>query len=51
MSLDMVLCTESLSKIITDVKFTIFTTMLYMSLFLLVMLYHYMTVNSPKKQE
>ncbi|XP_019521880.1 PREDICTED: dolichyl-diphosphooligosaccharide--protein glycosyltransferase subunit 4-like [Hipposideros armiger] len=36
---------------ITDVQLAIFTNMLGASLFLLVVLYHYVAVNSPKKQE
>ncbi|XP_055975140.1 dolichyl-diphosphooligosaccharide--protein glycosyltransferase subunit 4-like [Sorex fumeus] len=36
---------------ITDVQLTIFANMMGVSLFLLVVLYHYMTFNNPKKQE
>ncbi|XP_021564414.1 dolichyl-diphosphooligosaccharide--protein glycosyltransferase subunit 4-like [Carlito syrichta] len=36
---------------ITDVQLTIFANMLGVSLFLLVLLYHYVAVNNPKKQE
>ncbi|XP_021570358.1 dolichyl-diphosphooligosaccharide--protein glycosyltransferase subunit 4-like [Carlito syrichta] len=36
---------------ITDVQLAIFANMLGMSLFLLVLLYHYAAVNNPKKQE
>ncbi|XP_025738307.1 dolichyl-diphosphooligosaccharide--protein glycosyltransferase subunit 4-like [Callorhinus ursinus] len=36
---------------ITDVRLAIFTNKLGMSLFLLVVLYHYVAVNNPKKQE
>ena len=36
---------------ITDVQLAIFANMLGVSLVLLVVLYHYMTVNDPKKQE
>ncbi|XP_066206136.1 dolichyl-diphosphooligosaccharide--protein glycosyltransferase subunit 4-like [Saccopteryx leptura] len=34
----------------TDVKLSTFTNMLDMSCFLLVVLYHDMAVNNPKKQ-
>ncbi|XP_045723302.1 dolichyl-diphosphooligosaccharide--protein glycosyltransferase subunit 4-like [Mirounga angustirostris] len=34
---------------ITDVQFAIFANTLGMLLFLLVVLYHYVTVNNPKK--
>ncbi|XP_021534250.1 dolichyl-diphosphooligosaccharide--protein glycosyltransferase subunit 4-like [Neomonachus schauinslandi] len=34
---------------ITDVQLTIFANTLGMLLFLLVVLYHYVTVNNPKK--
>ncbi|XP_004709899.1 dolichyl-diphosphooligosaccharide--protein glycosyltransferase subunit 4-like [Echinops telfairi] len=36
---------------ITDVQLTIFANMLGVSLFLLVVLYHYVAVNNPKKQD
>ncbi|XP_004742993.1 dolichyl-diphosphooligosaccharide--protein glycosyltransferase subunit 4-like [Mustela nigripes] len=36
---------------ITDVHLTIFTNMLNMSPFLLVILYHFVSINNPKKQE
>ncbi|XP_039345098.1 dolichyl-diphosphooligosaccharide--protein glycosyltransferase subunit 4 isoform X1 [Mauremys reevesii] len=36
---------------ITDVQLAIFANMLGVSLFLLVVLYHYVAVNNPKKQE
>ncbi|XP_032730213.1 dolichyl-diphosphooligosaccharide--protein glycosyltransferase subunit 4-like [Lontra canadensis] len=36
---------------ITDVQLTIFTNMVNMSLFLLVILYHFVSINNPKKQE
>ncbi|XP_006891812.1 PREDICTED: dolichyl-diphosphooligosaccharide--protein glycosyltransferase subunit 4-like [Elephantulus edwardii] len=35
----------------TDVQLAIFANMLGVSLFLLVVLYHYVAVNNPKKQE
>ncbi|XP_074185328.1 dolichyl-diphosphooligosaccharide--protein glycosyltransferase subunit 4, partial [Rhinolophus sinicus] len=38
-------------RIITDVQLTIFTSMLGVSLFLLVILCRYMAINNPKKQE
>ncbi|XP_035931552.1 dolichyl-diphosphooligosaccharide--protein glycosyltransferase subunit 4 [Halichoerus grypus] len=34
---------------ITDVQLAVFANTLGMSLFLLVVLYHYVTVNNPKK--
>ncbi|XP_038194253.1 dolichyl-diphosphooligosaccharide--protein glycosyltransferase subunit 4-like [Arvicola amphibius] len=36
---------------IMDMQLAIFTNMLGMLLFLLVVLYHYVAVNNPKKQE
>ncbi|XP_027706223.1 dolichyl-diphosphooligosaccharide--protein glycosyltransferase subunit 4 [Vombatus ursinus] len=39
------------NKMITDVQLAIFANMLGVSLFLLVVLYHYVAVNNPKKQE
>ncbi|GAB0185212.1 dolichyl-diphosphooligosaccharide--protein glycosyltransferase subunit 4 [Grus americana] len=39
------------SAMITDVQLAIFANMLGVSLFLLVVLYHYVAVNNPKKQE
>ncbi|XP_052054068.1 dolichyl-diphosphooligosaccharide--protein glycosyltransferase subunit 4-like [Apodemus sylvaticus] len=36
---------------ITDVQLAIFANMLGVSLVLLVVLYHYMTVNDSRKQE
>uniref|UniRef100_A0A4W2DYV5 Dolichyl-diphosphooligosaccharide--protein glycosyltransferase subunit 4 n=1 Tax=Bos indicus x Bos taurus TaxID=30522 RepID=A0A4W2DYV5_BOBOX len=36
---------------LTDVQLPIFANMLGVSLFLLVVLYHYTAVNNPKKQE
>ncbi|XP_047597045.1 dolichyl-diphosphooligosaccharide--protein glycosyltransferase subunit 4-like [Lutra lutra] len=36
---------------VTDVQLTIFTNMLNMSLFLLVIFYHFVSINNPKKQE
>ncbi|XP_022378235.1 dolichyl-diphosphooligosaccharide--protein glycosyltransferase subunit 4-like [Enhydra lutris kenyoni] len=36
---------------ITDVQLAIFTKMLGLSLFLLFVLYHYVAINNPKKQE
>ncbi|XP_004678863.1 PREDICTED: dolichyl-diphosphooligosaccharide--protein glycosyltransferase subunit 4-like [Condylura cristata] len=35
----------------TDMLFAIFANVLGVSLFLLMVLYHYVAVNSPKKQE
>lgn len=40
-----------LLSMITDVQLAIFANMLGVSLFLLVVLYHYVAVNNPKKQE
>lgn len=40
-----------LRSMITDVQLAIFANMLGVSLFLLVVLYHYVAVNNPKKQE
>lgn len=40
-----------LVRMITDVQLAIFANMLGVSLFLLVVLYHYVAVNNPKKQE
>uniref|UniRef100_A0A5F9DGA0 Uncharacterized protein n=1 Tax=Oryctolagus cuniculus TaxID=9986 RepID=A0A5F9DGA0_RABIT len=37
--------------VIRDVQFTLFTERLCMSLFLLVVLYHHLALNNPKKQE
>uniref|UniRef100_A0A8C0A3U3 Dolichyl-diphosphooligosaccharide--protein glycosyltransferase subunit 4 n=1 Tax=Bos mutus grunniens TaxID=30521 RepID=A0A8C0A3U3_BOSMU len=37
--------------VLTDVQLPIFANMLGVSLFLLVVLYHYTAVNNPKKQE
>nr|XP_012805069.2 dolichyl-diphosphooligosaccharide--protein glycosyltransferase subunit 4-like [Jaculus jaculus] len=42
---------RELVRVIMDEQLTIFTNMLGMSLFLLVVLYHYMEVNNSKKQE
>ncbi|XP_057602442.1 dolichyl-diphosphooligosaccharide--protein glycosyltransferase subunit 4-like [Hippopotamus amphibius kiboko] len=36
---------------ITDVHLAIFPSVLGVSLFLLLVLYHYVAVNNPKKQE
>ncbi|XP_077188944.1 dolichyl-diphosphooligosaccharide--protein glycosyltransferase subunit 4-like [Paroedura picta] len=36
---------------VTNVQLAVFTSMLGVSLFLLVVLYHYVAVNNPKKQE
>ncbi|XP_045868058.1 dolichyl-diphosphooligosaccharide--protein glycosyltransferase subunit 4-like [Meles meles] len=36
---------------ITDRQLTIFTNMLNMSLFLFVVIYHFVAINNPKKQE
>ena len=38
-------------KMITDVQLAIFANVLGVSLFLLVVLYHYISVNNPKKSE
>ncbi|GCB66882.1 hypothetical protein scyTo_0013628 [Scyliorhinus torazame] len=38
-------------RMITDVQLAIFANMLGVSLFLLVVLYHYVAVNNPKKLE
>ncbi|KAG8522516.1 Dolichyl-diphosphooligosaccharide--protein glycosyltransferase subunit 4 [Galemys pyrenaicus] len=42
---------RSTHRMITDVQLAIFANMLGVSLFLLVVLYHYVAVNNPKKQE
>ncbi|XP_074847664.1 dolichyl-diphosphooligosaccharide--protein glycosyltransferase subunit 4 [Carettochelys insculpta] len=39
------------AAMITDVQLAIFANMLGVSLFLLVVLYHYVAVNNPKRQE
>ncbi|KAJ7341418.1 hypothetical protein JRQ81_005490 [Phrynocephalus forsythii] len=39
------------NTMVTDVQLAIFANMLGVSLFLLVVLYHYVAVNNPKKQE
>ncbi|XP_068926385.1 dolichyl-diphosphooligosaccharide--protein glycosyltransferase subunit 4-like [Petaurus breviceps papuanus] len=39
------------NKMIMDVQLAIFANMLGMSLFLLMVFYHYVSVNNPKKQE
>ncbi|XP_026111173.1 dolichyl-diphosphooligosaccharide--protein glycosyltransferase subunit 4 [Carassius auratus] len=36
---------------VTDVQLAIFANMLGVSLFLLVVLYHYVAVNNPKRPE
>ncbi|PWA27592.1 hypothetical protein CCH79_00000202 [Gambusia affinis] len=41
----------ALHRMVTDVQLAIFANMLGVSLFLLVVLYHYVAVNNPKKQE
>ncbi|XP_045147365.1 dolichyl-diphosphooligosaccharide--protein glycosyltransferase subunit 4-like [Echinops telfairi] len=38
-------------KVIVDMRLAIFANMLRASLFWLVVLYHYVAVNKPKKQE
>jgi len=38
-------------KMITDVQLAIFANVLGVSLFLLVVLYHYISVNNPKKSD
>lgn len=38
-------------SMVTDVQLAIFANMLGVSLFLLVVLYHYVAVNNPKKLE
>lgn len=38
-------------RMVTDVQLAIFANMLGVSLFLLVVLYHYVAVNNPKRQE
>lgn len=40
-----------LNSMVTDVQLAIFANMLGVSLFLLVVLYHYVAVNNPKKLE
>lgn len=40
-----------LYRMVTDVQLAIFANMLGVSLFLLVVLYHYVAVNNPKKQD
>lgn len=44
-------CPPPPPRMITDVQLAIFANMLGVSLFLLVVLYHYVAVNNPKKQE
>lgn len=39
------------NSMVTDVQLAIFANMLGVSLFLLVVLYHYVAVNNPKKLE
>nr|XP_020663984.1 dolichyl-diphosphooligosaccharide--protein glycosyltransferase subunit 4 [Pogona vitticeps] len=39
------------ARMVTDVQLAIFANMLGVSLFLLVVLYHYVAVNNPKRQE
>ncbi|KAL6459702.1 hypothetical protein MHYP_G00314610 [Metynnis hypsauchen] len=41
----------SASIMVTDVQLAIFANVLGVSLFLLVVLYHYVAVNNPKKLE
>ncbi|XP_048372011.1 dolichyl-diphosphooligosaccharide--protein glycosyltransferase subunit 4-like [Sphaerodactylus townsendi] len=43
--------TRLIARMVTDVQLAIFANMLGVSLFLLVVLYHYVAVNNPKKQE
>ncbi|XP_032893001.1 dolichyl-diphosphooligosaccharide--protein glycosyltransferase subunit 4-like [Amblyraja radiata] len=43
--------THHCHRMITDVQLAIFANMLGVSLFLLVVLYHYVAVNNPKKLE
>ena len=50
MIITFVLCYELISMI-TDVQLAIFANMLGVSLFLLIILYHYVAVNNPRKQE
>ena len=38
-------------KMITDVQLAIFANVLGVSLFLLVVLYHYVSVNNPRKMD
>ncbi|KAK7907150.1 hypothetical protein WMY93_015762 [Mugilogobius chulae] len=40
-----------LTNMVTDVQLAIFANILGVSLFLLVVLYHYVAVNNPKKQD
>ncbi|KAG5277280.1 hypothetical protein AALO_G00115720 [Alosa alosa] len=42
---------RSTLTMVTDVQLAIFANMLGVSLFLLVVLYHYVAVNNPKKLE
>ncbi|XP_012676843.2 dolichyl-diphosphooligosaccharide--protein glycosyltransferase subunit 4 [Clupea harengus] len=42
---------SSTLTMVTDVQLAIFANMLGVSLFLLVVLYHYVAVNNPKKFE
>lgn len=44
-------CRVSALRMVTDVQLAIFANMLGVSLFLLVVLYHYVAVNNPKKLE
>ncbi|KAF4114999.1 hypothetical protein G5714_005222 [Onychostoma macrolepis] len=43
--------TTQSAEMVTDVQLAIFANMLGVSLFLLVVLYHYVAVNNPKKLE
>ncbi|XP_078268256.1 dolichyl-diphosphooligosaccharide--protein glycosyltransferase subunit 4 [Rhinoraja longicauda] len=45
------ICWINILRMITDVQLAIFANMLGVSLFLLVVLYHYVAVNNPKKLE
>jgi len=38
-------------EMITDIQLAIFANVLGVSLFLLVVLYHYISVNNPKKSD
>jgi len=46
-----VVCMCCAEEMITDVQLAIFANVLGVSLFLLVVLYHYISVNNPKKSE
>ena len=46
-----VMCMCCVEEMITDIQLAIFANVLGVSLFLLVVLYHYISVNNPKKSD